>query len=85
MAVTIRFSGSRHAGQTLGDLKRGDYFIFGGSTKSVPNLYVVNGKGYTRLKTGKWFAIDPRDGQKGSAGSDRVMVADVGIDYRMAS
>jgi hypothetical protein len=82
--VTIRNTGSRAGAVTLGDLKRGDYFVFANSTKDVPNLYQVHEGQYSRKKTGKLFDINPSPSAKGSPASDRVYKVNVDMQYAWA-
>ena len=84
MAVTIRNTGARAGAVSLGDLKRGDYFIFANSSKDVPNLYQVHPGQYSRKKTGKLFDINPSASAKGSPDSDRVYKVDVDMQYTYA-
>jgi len=83
--LSIRKDGQLNTSVALGDLVKKDFFIFRSSTKSVPNLYMKNVGGYTRMKTGKRFNIDPEGDQSGSCASDRVIKVDVNMVYRIAS
>lgn len=81
MAVTIRNAGAKPRAVTLGDLKRGDYFVFANSEKDVPNLYQVHGGQYSRKKTGELFNITDRPMKRGSAVSNSVYKVDVDMTY----
>jgi len=82
--LTIRKEGNTIGGLSLGDLEKKDFFIFKNSSKSVPNLYMKNVGGYTRMKTGKRFVTDPEGDQSGSDSADRVIRVDVDMVYRIA-
>jgi len=85
MAVTIRNSGAKPSAVTLGDLKRGDYFVFASSNKDVPNLYQVHGGQYSRKKTGELFNIvDKASPKRGSSTGDKVFKVDVDMNYSWA-
>jgi len=82
--VTIRNSGARAGAVSLGDLSRGEFFVFANSSKDVPNLYQVHNGQYSRKKTGKLFDIDPSPSAKGSASTDKVYRVDVDMVYTVA-
>jgi len=85
MAVTIRNTGARPRTVSLGDLKRGDYFVFANSTRDVPNLYQVHGGQYSRKKNGELFNIvDKTSPKRGSSTADQVVKVDVDMQYTYA-